>query len=94
MTPEPVLLICALADAAVVVPGSSFEHVCAECGRRVMVAPSGQKVLKQFSSMPTISCMDCAPVDWLRQPLEFIGTVEEIASEVHNARPNKWRERN
>lgn len=41
-----------------VVAGTIFGHFCGECGREVMIAPSGQAVLQEAPETP-ILCMYC-----------------------------------
>jgi hypothetical protein len=58
MNEQPAVLICALADAPHVVPGSVFDRHCTVCGWRVMVAPTGQRMLAQID-MLRIVCEHC-----------------------------------
>jgi hypothetical protein len=51
-------MVCADAEAILVIPGSSFDRVCAECSRPLMVAPTGQAMLRRSPAMKTI-CIPC-----------------------------------
>jgi hypothetical protein len=89
---EQAMLVCALADMPQVVPGSIFDHCCEICGRRVMTAPSGQRILKERPGIMIICgpCFDPMSVD----TVEPAGTMKEVVQEAQNARPNLRRGRN
>lgn len=88
------LIVCEFADAEWTVPGSVFTHACAECKRLLMTAPSGQKMLQKYPEARLI-CRACyGPIRDTPHKLELAGTVEEIAQECVNARPNLRRQRN
>lgn len=89
---QPDTIVCALADHPTMVAGSSFEHSCGTCGRRVMIAPSGQRALKQWPMR--IICVRCAvaqvkasgePVT-AQLPEDFF---DELDAEVPNTRRNR-----
>ncbi len=90
---RPVILVCALADAPLAVPGSVFHHHCRDCGRAVMVAPTGQRVLREYP-LALIICGLCYEACRTDTSEESAGTMEEVAREVRAARPNLRRSRN
>jgi hypothetical protein len=88
---EQAVLVCALADSPRVVPGSVFHHHCAVCGRSVMVAPSGQRILAKLPC--TIVCGEC----FQHMPsasVEAAGSIEEVLDEAARSQPNLRRGRN
>lgn len=88
------ILVCARATDPKVVQGSIFTEHCALCKERVMIAPSGQRLLR---AMPTarIVCGPCALEALTAEDfIGLAGTPEEIAAEVKGAQPNFWRKRN
>jgi hypothetical protein len=90
---EPISLICEVAEAPLAVPGSDFSHVCGQCGRRVMIAPSGQRVLAENPGRVAILCRSC----WEPEPVGVVGLAapaREIAGEIRRAVGNLWRRRN
>lgn len=90
---EPGYLLCADADAPLVVAGSVFDRVCSKCGRRVMIAPSGQACLKV--SPLAIICIHCY---MLQNPSgdEVIpaGNEADMLREAKTTRLNMRRRRN
>jgi hypothetical protein len=52
------MLVCALADAPMVVAGSVFDRACGRCKRQVMIAPTGQDLLKRRPELD-ILCGEC-----------------------------------
>ena len=50
MLPQ-IILVCALADAALMVAGSTFDRACSQCKARVMVPPSGRAALARDPTM-------------------------------------------
>ena len=91
---QPAVLVCALADAPYTVPGSIFRHHCTECGRRVMLAPSGQRMLATKNVLRII-CERCfarnvKPGDQIAPT----GTMDEILDELRRTQPNLRRNRN
>jgi hypothetical protein len=77
------------------VPGSVFDRVCAACGRQVMIAPSGQKILRE-QPCAVIRCGPCfEKKEDPEMTIEFAsGTFEEMDRERKSARPNLRRNRN
>ena len=94
MDEQPAILVCALADAVMAVPGTVFDHACTRCGRKVMLAPTGQRVLREKQPVRII-CRLCFETE-KPEDIEVMpaGTVEEIRQEVRTARPNLRRNRN
>lgn len=93
MTQE--FLVCMRADAEWVAQGSSFNRTCSRCTARVMVAPSGQALLRR-EPLLAIVCSICyarhppnLPVD-----VRLAGEPQQIAREILSAVPNFWRKRN
>lgn len=82
-------LICAPADVELATPGSDYTHKCSACGERVVLAPSGQKLLREHPDV-TVLCIHCyRPKDGD----EFRITSAALA-EFRTAVPNTWRNRN
>jgi hypothetical protein len=91
---EQVTLVCALADAPLVVRGSTFSHRCSKCARAVMVAPSGQRLLRNRPGTKVV-CDKCMLATMAAdQKLAIAGSVEEVLDEARNAEPNHRRQRN
>lgn len=91
--PETVFLVCAPAEAALVVPGTIFGRQCSECRREVMIAPSGQNFLAEHPDAK-ILCQFCFRK--LSGPVrtEFAASPAEFARERRAAVPNLWKYRN
>ena len=89
------ILVCAPADAEFITPGSIFDQRCARCARRVAIAPSGQRLLKEKAL--EIICASCAfapgglPAD---ADHELAAPIEDIISEFKDRIPNPRRRRN
>lgn len=94
MKSEPAVLVCAPADAPRVVRGTVFCHKCARCGRRLMMAPSGQACLKRNPDLEIICCYcftrDDAHTDHTE---ELAAPLEDILRESRTSMPNFWRRR-
>ena len=91
-----IVLICIAADAPLTVAGSSFNRVCSECSTRVMVAPSGRRMLAAHPAA-TILCTDCFAKRHGIQPddvAELAAQPEELSAEMKAAIPNPYRSRN
>lgn len=94
MPPERVI-VCGLADAPLMVAGTSFDRACSKCGARVMVAPSGRLALARDPEL-VLLCVRCGFEAMKQCPEGSVqialpsGSVEEIAS----VQPNTWRKRN
>jgi hypothetical protein len=57
---ERLLLCMRLEDMLRVHPHMDRDHVCAQCGERVGIYPSGQQVLKRYRRVK-IMCQVCQP---------------------------------
>ena len=92
---EPVVLVCSPADAPRAIPGSSYDRECSICGRRLMIAPSGQRLLKREADVRLV-CQFCwTAVSGALGDLEIqTDNFEEIRAELPTAQPNPWRKRN
>jgi len=94
--PEDAVLVCALADSPLVVPGSIFTRHCSTCNRRVMIAPSGQSLLRRLP-VARILCGACfiqnaKKYDALE--IKLAADPQDIAIEARASVPNFWRKRN
>lgn len=89
------VLVCAPATAEMAARGSVFDRSCSKCGERVMVAPSGQRMLKEIPGLPII-CMRCYYVAVRGRECVNIwaAPMEEIERERRDAIPNMHRRRN
>jgi hypothetical protein len=90
---EETTLVCALADAPCVVKGSIFDRRCGTCQRAVMVAPSGQRVLRSRPATQ-ILCMECFCAVTEGHDVMIVASEEEVRNEMRNVEPNYRRHRN
>jgi hypothetical protein len=92
---EPDALVCAYADEPMIALGSIFDRSCGTCGRKVMIAPSGQALLAAKPNLQ-ILCMACFVVEAAKAGRADIYTAdpERVAQEMATARPNPRRRRN
>jgi hypothetical protein len=95
LSQEPTFIVCADADKAITVRGSSFDRRCWTCGRRVMVSPSSQRLLRQRPKLGILcgACFDKRP-DAATATRLLAAPPETIAEEYSTAIPNFWRRRN
>ncbi len=88
-------VICAPADFPNTVRGSTFDRLCSKCSGRVMLAPSGQKMMEQHPNAD-ILCFYCFLLGEV--PGEPVGltaaTIDELRAEIASTVPNTWRMRN
>ena len=94
---DAVLLLCARADSPRTIPGSRFDLHCWICRKRVMIAPSGQKVLKRYGERCVrVTCAICAAEHFEAEIIRGhnINDWDEQIRELRTAGPNTWRERN
>jgi hypothetical protein len=85
--------VCARADEPRACEGSIFGKYCAGCRAEVMIAPSGQDILRLHPDMKII----CGPCFGLvREPhkIALAASPEQIRNEAKTARPNMRRFRN
>jgi hypothetical protein len=76
--------------------GSVFDRQCSRCGSRVMIAPSGQRLLRRKKKVKVL-CITCAPRVLAEYPARDkveVTILEGAAGEVRSAVPNLWRARN
>ena len=95
MAETPDVIVCALADAHdITITGSSFDRKCFKCQRHVMIAPSGQAVLKLHPNLIVI-CLPCA-LDTVPEDAEWrlAASPSDIREEMKNLAPNVRRRRN
>ena len=92
---DKICLICMEATAAFTTPGATYDRRCSRCDIRVMIAPSGQALLKEHPEA-TILCIRCYGEDdsLHEEPLRLPASPETIAAEMRLARANDWRNRN
>jgi hypothetical protein len=93
---EPIYLICAPATAPATIRGSTFNHDCSRCSRRVMLAPSGQAWMKKYPES-RILCAYCnrdRPPGDAGRIKTLAASPAEIAAELKEAMTNLWRKRN
>jgi len=85
-----ILLVSAPADAPMAVPGTIYDRFCMMCGKRMMLAPSGQCFLKQNPGA-VILCLPCFVRGYPTGTGVLLpGAIEEAAAAV----TNMWRYRN
>jgi hypothetical protein len=96
MRPDTYALICARADAPLIVQGSVLDKFCNKCGERVMVAPSGQAMLRQHPNAEIVCEVCFRAINFGEQKVEFklASGIDQIANEIANAVPNTRRQRN
>jgi hypothetical protein len=91
---EPILLICAPADSPLTVPGSTFDHSCSRCRRKLMMAPSGQAFLKEHPEAEML-CHPCyVKIQEPDDEHHLAGPAEQIADELLASVPNPRLRRN
>ena len=85
------VLVCALASASFTVAGSVFDRACARCSRGVIIAPTGQQLLKRRPEAEVI-CGDCFAaalvVCEVAAVFELPAAEDEMIREVITAHPN------
>jgi hypothetical protein len=95
MKEPPAILVCALADAKWTNPGTIYDRKCADCGRHVMIAPSGQKRLLKDPDI-VITCA-CCFMKHITPDTSFdfaAESLEELRREFDTTVPNLRRYRN
>ncbi len=92
---KPDFLVCALADQSTMVRGSIFTKLCSKCGTRVMVAPSGQRVLALYPDLG-VMCLICylALAASTETENRLADRDEVIMQDLDTVVPNTWKERN
>jgi hypothetical protein len=74
--------------------GSVFDRFCHWCGERVMIAPSGQALLKTMPELKIMCAVCFASMDADAEEILLPASIEELRREIATARPNTWRQRN
>ena len=88
---EIATLVCARADEPMMCEGTVFGHHCSQCGTEVMVAPSGQDMLKLHPEM-LILCRVCfMATNTAVWDTQLAGPKEQIMREASTAKPNPRR---
>jgi hypothetical protein len=91
---EPIVLVCMLADYPSTVPGSTFEHSCSHCDRRLMMAPSGQGFMREHPEAVKI-CFGCyRKIETPDDEWRLAGSKEQVLREISTSVPNDRRNRN
>ena len=94
---EPDFLVCAMADQPLAIRGAIFTRLCSQCGSRVMIAPSGQRLLSLHPDLPLL-CLNCyvasADLTDAENRLALADDPKIIRHELNQAIPNPWRKRN
>lgn len=93
MNDDADFLVCAPADAPRACAGSVFCHRCHRCNRQLMMAPSGQRLLRRLPKVEII-CAYCYKTVKGPRREQLAATYEEIAREARTAQPNFWSKRN
>jgi hypothetical protein len=92
MKNEKIVLACARADdCPVVPPGSTYKHHCHKCKAVLVVAPTGQRALKNHPSARLL-CLQCLPGGL--PPGVLAASLDEVLDEMRRAVPNLWGQRN
>jgi hypothetical protein len=95
MLPKKVL-VCAPANAELMVAGTTFDRVCGTCKGRIMIAPSGRAALARDPTM-VLACVRCAVKAVISDPkvsIALAGAPSDIVCEIKSAQLNFWRKRN
>lgn len=90
------MLVCARATKEVTISGSSFNRTCGVCGERVMIAPSGQRLLRDRPGTPVV-CEDCVRAAGGLKPEDEVVLPDErhvIRRELDQIEINNWSKRN
>jgi hypothetical protein len=92
---DQVHIVCAPADGAWTTRGASFDHRCSKCSKHVMLALSGQRLLRTNPAARLI-CVPCFVVVLAEkgEAVELLPPSGEQLAEAKTAIPNMWRERN
>lgn len=91
---DEIVLVCMSINAPFISRGSSVDRVCGTCGFHVMIAPSGQKFLRERPKT-TIMCTACCAAS--TEDKEFRGFAadrETLLRECKTSMPNVHRQRN
>lgn len=91
-------MVCARADAPLIIAGSSTNRKCKTCDFQVMIAPTGQKFLAENQDAE-IQCLKCyMDKDRAHDELAMAGSPLEIMNDLKAIQPNPsavaWKNRN
>jgi hypothetical protein len=86
-------IICPLADAPIMVRGSSLNRRCRGCKRRVMMSPSGERRIQRFPKIKVL-CVECLLAEADSDVVEAYADLNELKADLGNIVRNTWRERN
>jgi len=86
------ILVCGRADAPRAAVNSDFTRFCSRCAHRVMIAPSGQRLLASHPDFEII-CEECFTRIDVPEDAEFRVSVS-LADEIRTAIPNPFLRRN
>jgi hypothetical protein len=89
------ILVCAPATAPTTAAGSVFDRCCWRCQRRVMIAPTGQRLLRKHPDTK-IQCLPCTEATWITGSPWILAAAnrDELRREKESEQPNFWKERN
>ncbi len=87
------VLVCMPADQPLVAEGSVFQ-CCHTCGLKVVIAPSGQELLKRDPTVQIVCVHCCARNVEAEHEIKLCDSVERITKEMQTAVPNLRRTRN
>jgi hypothetical protein len=90
---DDIYVLCAPADSKYYVPGSDFTHTCSKCGRRLMLAPTGQAFLKKNPHAKLV-CPCSADVILHAKSLGLTVPRDQMLDELMTTKPNPHRNRN
>lgn len=87
-------IMCALADERLTTKNATYDQVCILCGRKLMLASSGQKWLAENPDAETV-CSECVlknPADYAVKG--FAGTPDDFQRDLQQVIPNPRGGRN
>lgn len=91
------VLVCAPATAPFTTLGSDMTRFFFRCRVRVMIAPTGQRLLREDATV-RIACVPCGIAHAIESGedirMDLPGTVDELLGEIMSKRPNHHRYRN
>jgi hypothetical protein len=85
-----VTLLCAPANAPFKVRGSSFDRVCSRCRKPVMLAPTGQKLLKKHPRAKIVCTQCLKPGEMTGKDAKPRAITDEQMEELKDIVPNTW----
>lgn len=92
--PDGTMIVCMLADQAVVVSANStMDRCCSECARRVVLAPSSRRLMVEEATAQLL-CTECFASRVTFEEVRPVASGEELLHELRHSVPNTWRGRN